>query len=46
MSQASKLLLGFVLSLAAITAAHGCLNLGWLVSTKRASMVIGHLPVT
>ena len=46
MSQAGKLLLGFSLSLAAITAAHGCLNLGWLASVKRASMVIAHLPVT
>jgi hypothetical protein len=46
MSQASKLLLGFLLCLAGVTALHGWLNLGWLDVRVRPRMLIGHLPVT
>jgi hypothetical protein len=46
MSQASKLMFGFLLFLGGVTVLHGTLNLGWLVSRSRAQMTIGHLPVT
>lgn len=45
MSQASKIILCFLVFLCAITVAHGVLNLAWL-EEKRAQLSVAHLPVT
>ena len=46
MSHALRILLAFAGFLAAITLAHGWMNLGWFEQRTRKELVVGHLPVT
>ena len=46
MSQALRIVLSYAAVLAAITFAHGAMNLGWLEDGEREQLVVGHLPVT
>lgn len=46
MSHALRILIAFASFLAAITLAHGWMNLGWFKEQTRAELVVGHLPVT
>ena len=45
MSQLTRLALLFAAGLAAISLAHGALNLGWF-EEHRKQLLVGHLPVT
>lgn len=46
MSQALRIVLALVGFLAAITLAHGAMNLGWFEEAGRPRLTVGHLPVT
>jgi hypothetical protein len=45
-SQALRVLLAIAAFLAAITLAHGVVNLGWFEGSERPRLTVGHLPVT